>query len=198
MALLESLVMLFYEFFKVGLFAIGGGLATLPFLNELQVRYDWFTPDDITNMLAISESTPGPLGVNMATYVGFKNCGVIGGVVATLGLIAPSIIIIIIIARFLRKFQDNPYVRYAFYGLRPASAGLIAAAALDIGKVVVFSGTVSFASASAFFGALDLKGILFGVLLLVLTNIKKLKKIHPVFFIAFAAVIGIVFRFGGV
>ena len=89
-------------------------------------------------------------------------------------------------------------MRYAFYGLRPASAGLIAAAALDIGKVVVFSGTVSFASASAFFGALDLKGILFGVLLLVLTNIKKLKKIHPVFFIAFAAVIGIVFRFGGV
>ena len=85
---------LFYEFFKTGLFAIGGGLATLPFLSDMADRTGWFTQAQLADMLAVSESTPGPVGVNMATYVGFETGGILGAVVATLGLVAPSVIVI--------------------------------------------------------------------------------------------------------
>ena len=122
------LIQLFYEFFKAGLFAVGGGLATLPFLQDISAKTGWFTLDQLADMIAISECTPGPIGVNMATYVGFSTAGVPGALAATLGLIAPSIIVILIIAGFLKRFQDNRYVQAAFYGLRPASTGLIGAA----------------------------------------------------------------------
>ena len=110
---------LFYEFFKTGLFAIGGGLATLPFLYDMADKYPWFTRTDLANMIAVSESTPGPIGVNMATYVGFTTGGILGSIIATCGLVLPSLIIIIIIAKFLESFQDNRFVQSAFYGLRP-------------------------------------------------------------------------------
>ena len=89
---------LFWEFFKAGLFSVGGGLATLPFLYDISDRLGWFTHAQIADMLAISESTPGPIGVNMATYAGFTSAGIPGGVVATLGLVTPSVIVILIIA----------------------------------------------------------------------------------------------------
>ena len=119
---------LFYEFFKIGLFALGGGLATLPFLYNLAAKYPWFDASMLPNMIAVSESTPGPIGVNMATYAGYSAAGISGGIVATLGLVTPSIIIIMIIAGFLNKFQENLYVKSAFYGLRPAVTALIAIA----------------------------------------------------------------------
>ena len=119
-------IRLFYEFFKAGLFAIGGGMATLPFLYNISDKTGWFTYGQLADMVAISESTPGPIGVNMATYVGFTTAGIPGAVVATVGLITPSIIIILIIAGFLKSFKDSKYVQNAFYGLRPASTGLIA------------------------------------------------------------------------
>ena len=88
---------LFWEFFKTGLFAIGGGMATVPFLFDISARTGWFTASELANMIAVSESTPGPIGINMATYVGFETAGILGSVIATLGLVIPSIIIIVII-----------------------------------------------------------------------------------------------------
>ena len=119
---------LFWEFFKTGLFSIGGGLATLPFLKAIGQSTGWFTQSQLADMVAVSESTPGPMGINMATYVGYTVGGVPGGIIATIGEVAPAIVIIIIIAAFLKAFEDNEYVKAGFYGLRPASTGLIAAA----------------------------------------------------------------------
>lgn len=131
-------VQLFYEFFLIGLFSIGGGLATLPFLEELGIRRGWFSTQLLADMLAVSESTPGPIGVNMATYTGYTTAGSLGGVVATIGIISPSIIIILIIANLLVKFTDNKYVNSAFNGLRPASAGLVSAACISTLAVSLF------------------------------------------------------------
>ncbi|HIW94158.1 MAG TPA: chromate transporter, partial [Candidatus Flavonifractor merdipullorum] len=122
------LLQLFLEFFRVGLFSVGGGLATIPFLTDLGNRTAWFTQAELANMIAVSESTPGPMGVNMASYVGFETAGPVGCVVATLGLVTPSIIVILIIARFLQKFRSSKTVDGVFYGLRPASTALIASA----------------------------------------------------------------------
>ena len=113
---------LFWEFFKTGLFAVGGGLATLPFLQNMSDRTGWFTHAQLADMLAVSESTPGPIGVNMATYVGFSTGGVGGALIATLGLITPSVIVILIVAAFLKAFRDSKWVSAAFYALRPAFA----------------------------------------------------------------------------
>lgn len=123
---METLILygqLFWQFFKTGLFAVGGGLATLPFLQEMSRLTHWFTTTDIADMVAVSESTPGPLGVNMATYVGFKTAGFAGGAIATLGLIAPSIIIILIIARMLRRFQSSAIVSQIFFRPPPCVSG---------------------------------------------------------------------------
>ena len=128
---------LFWEFFKVGLFSIGGGMATIPFLTDLGERTGWFTSGQLADMIAISESTPGPMGVNTATYVGFITGGVPGGVVATLGLICPSIIIILIIAKFLQRFRQSKVVDGAFYGLRAASVALITTAMLQVAQIAL-------------------------------------------------------------
>ena len=123
---------LYWEFFKTGLFAIGGGMATLPFLKDIGATTGWFSQTDLMNMLAVSESTPGPVGINMATYVGYMVGGVPGAIVATIGEVTPSIIVILIVAAMLAKFRDSQYVANAFYGLRPASTGLIGAACVSV------------------------------------------------------------------
>lgn len=130
----ELLITLFFEFFKTGLFAVGGGLATIPFLYEMMDKYHWFTSSGLMNMIAVSESTPGAIGVNMATYVGYHATGgsILGGITTTIGLVAPSVIIICIIARFLQKFRTNHWVNDVFSGLRPAVTGLIAATAITV------------------------------------------------------------------
>lgn len=185
---------LFAEFFKTGLFAIGGGMATLPFLYEMSEKYAWFTQGQLMDMIAISESTPGPIGVNMATYVGFQTAGVLGGVIATIGLILPSVIIILLIARALKAFGDNRYVQSAFYGLRPASTGLIASAWLGVVSVVLLNREL-FAKTGNLLDLFRFDGILLAVLIFILTNyVKPLKKLHPLVYIAFAAVVGIVFK----
>lgn len=187
-------LLLFWEFFKTGLFTIGGGMATVPFLYEMSDKYPmWFSHDDLANMIAVGESTPGPIGVNMATYVGFVTGdgvlgSVLGAVIATLGLITPSIIIILIIGLMLKSFKDNKLVNHAFYGLRPASAGLIAAAGLSVLLSNMFIGEKI---ALAFF---NWKGLILAVVLWILSNIvKKTKNLHPIVFIGFSAVAGIVF-----
>ena len=189
---------LFWEFFKVGLFSVGGGLATLPFLYSLGAKTGWFSTADVANMLAVSESTPGPIGVNMATYVGFDCGDVLGGVVATLGLVTPSVIVIVLIAMALQAFRTNKYVDAAFYTLHPASTGLIAAAGWSVFALVLVNldaYRVSYQLADL----LQWKNLILFAVIWVLTNlVKPLKKLHPVVFLALAAVVGIVFRLGGV
>ena len=192
---------LFYEFFKTGLFAIGGGLATLPFLYNLSDKTGWFSHTDLTNMIAVSESTPGPIGINTATYVGFTVKGLPGAIVATLGLVAPSIIIILIIAYFLKAFRDSRLVDAAFYGLRPASTGLIAAAGIPvlITSLLTVDSLYALLSGGMTAGMIKWPAVALAVVIYLLTNfVKKTKGLHPILFIAFAAVVGIVFRLGGV
>ncbi len=186
---------LFWEFFKTGLFATGGGMATLPFLYRMSETKGWFTAAQLADMVAVSESTPGPIGVNMATYVGFTTAGIPGSLIATIGLVTPSIIVILIIARILQKFRSNKTVDAAFYGLRPCSVGLIAAAGLLVVKIALFT-LDRYAETHAILDALNIKAILLAAVLLVLTRgVKQVKKLHPIFFILASAVIGILFRF---
>ena len=181
---------LFYEFFKTGLFSVGGGLATLPFLYEMSTKTGWFTTADIADMIAISESTPGPIGINMSTYAGFTTAGVLGGVIASVGLAAPAIIITLIIAKFLEKFRNNRFVEGAFYGLRPASIAMITAAGLNVARVALVNMD---ALAAGNYGEFFLwKAIMLGVVIFI--GQRKLKW-SPVIFIAIAAVVGIVFQF---
>lgn len=197
---------LYWEFFKTGLFAVGGGMATLPFLKDIGQSTGWYTYTDLMNMLAVSESTPGPIGINMATYVGFTVGGIPGAVIATLGEVTPSIIVILIVAMMLKKFRDNRYVNMAFYGLRPASTGLIGAACVAV-VLEVMTGIKVLAADGALVNTFRLAGealikwpgVLLAAVLIVLTNfVKPVKNWHPIVFIAFSAVVGIVFRFAGV
>lgn len=187
------LLQLYWEFFKTGLFSVGGGLATLPFLYEMGEKTGWFTTAQVADMLAVSESTPGGIGVNMATYAGFTTAGVPGGIIATLGLATPSVLVILIIAMMLDKFRKSPYVEAAFYALRPASTGLIAAAGFSVFVLVFFNG-----AAANLLGYIRWPALLLGAVLWLLTNkVKFTKKLHPIAFIALAAVAGVVFRLGG-
>ena len=188
---------LFWEFFKVGLFSVGGGLATLPFLYSLGAKTGWFSTADVANMLAVSESTPGPIGVNMATYAGFDCAGVLGGVVATLGLVTPSVIVIVLIAMALQAFRTNKYVDAAFYTLHPASTGLIAAAGWSVFALVLVN-LDAYRASYQLADLLQWKNLILFAVIWVFTNlVKPLKKLHPVVFLALAAVVGIVFRLGG-
>ena len=196
---------LYFEFFKTGLFAIGGGLATLPFLKEIGEATGWYTYTDLLNMLAVSESTPGPIGINMATYVGYTVAGLPGALIATLGEITPSIIIILIVAAILKSFRDNVYVERAFYGLRPASSGLIGGAAVVVvlevllGRGIVFREGAVLGELVLGSGSAPALGIPLAVVLYILTNhVKAAKKLHPIVFIAASALVGVVFRFAGV
>ena len=187
---------MFWAFFKTGLFAVGGGMATIPFLYEMSANTGWFTANELANMIAVGESTPGPIGVNMATYVGFVTgmdvaglpTAILGSVTATLGLVTPSFIVIMIVCMILKAFRNNKYVNAAFYGLRPTSTGLITAAGLSVAVANLLPGGLT---------ALNMfnwKGVILAVVLWVLTNkVKKTKKLHPIVFILGSAVVGILF-----
>lgn len=194
---------LFWEFFQTGLFAIGGGTATIPFLYKMSDSTGWFTHTDLVNMIAVGESTPGPIGVNMATYVGYITgyqqgglaTALLGAVTATVGLVAPSIIVIIIIAKILTAFRDNRYVNDAFYGLRPASTGLIAAAGLS----VIFSNLLDTSALSAGnpLQGINFVGLGLAVVLWLLTNkVRTTKNWHPIIFIGLSALVGILLKMG--
>ena len=189
---------LYIRFFMVGLFAVGGGLATLPFLTSMGETTGWFDAMDISNMVAISESTPGPIGINMATYIGFQvgsemgmPFGIIGSIVASIGEVTPAIVIIIIVSKMLEKFRDSKYVEYTFYGLRAASVGLIAAAWLGVAKIAFWNGE-AFAQSENLLMAVDYKSIILSAVIFFLAT--KFKKLHPVALIVLAAAVGIIFR----
>ena len=203
------LLRLFYEFAKVGLFAVGGGLATIPFLQHMGEVTDWFTNEQLTTMIAVSESTPGPMGVNMATYVGYHmGCstvlgpagGILGAVIATLGLVAPSIIVILIIARFLQKFRHSRLVEAAFSGLRPASTALIVVAGLSVAISVFFlhqtgGHQVGPNQYVPVYQPVNWRAVLLAAAVFVCMKWTPLKKLHPICFIAAAAVVGVIFQF---
>ena len=182
---------LFWEFLKIGLFAVGGGMATLPFLQDLAEKTGWYSQSLITDMIAISESTPGPIGINMATYVGCNVAGFLGGVVATMGEILPAIVIVVTVSRYLEKFRGSKLVDAAFYGLRPAVTGLIAAAGISVVKVAMFHFDL-YRQTGVLTDAFDLKKSMFFVA--AFAAIKKFK-LHPVVYIACAAVVGILLSF---
>ena len=186
------LLKLYFEFAKIGLFAVGGGLATLPFLYDLSDRTMWYTHADVANMIAIAESTPGAIGANMASYAGFTTAGILGAVAANLGLITPAIIIIYIIAKVLNKFKGNKYVDHAFYGLRPASIALISAAGLSVMNITLFNYS-KFSASRDISDLFVFKAIILGVL--IFTAQKKFKKVHPTVFILISAIVGILFNF---
>jgi len=185
---MNLLLLMYFEFFKVGLFAVGGGLATLPFLYDLAHKYTWITASMISDMIAISESTPGPMGVNMATYVGFQNGGILGAVTTTLGLVTPSIIVIIIVANVLVKFKESKAVKNIFYTLRPAATGLIGAAGLSVIVLALFKTNISAFS----FSGLDIKCLILFAVMIIFT---KKTKFHPIVAIAISGIIGILFGF---
>lgn len=196
-----TLLRLFWEFFKTGLFAVGGGMATVPFLKEMSLSTGWFSLEELADMIAVSESTPGPIGVNMATYVGFVTgsnqlsffgSGFVGAVVATLGLITPSVIIILFISAFLQSFRDNRWVTAAFEGLRPASSGLIGAAL--VGVLMVIFPVAAMNGIGDFFISYWPQLLLLAVLLYFTRSCKKTKDLHPIFFILASAVCGILLQ----
>lgn len=190
-------LLLFWEFLKIGLFSVGGGMATLPFLYDLSDSTGWFTHAQLADMLAVSESTPGPVGINMATYVGYTVGGFGGALLATLGVILPGTVIVLIIASMLDKFRGNKYVDAAFYGLRPASTGLIAAAGVSVVSIALLN-TSLYAATGNLLDLISVKAVILAAVLWVLTNlVKPTKKLHPVVFIAASAVAGIVFSFAG-
>lgn len=179
-----TLITLCWEFFKTGLFSIGGGLATLPFLFNMGECYGWYTVSDLTNMVAVAESTPGPIGVNMATYVGTIVSGILGGVLATLSLVLPSLIVILLVARFLEKFSENKLVKDVFYGLRPAVVGMLFASVLSVFESALFKGN--------FLSGVDFRQLVLFIVLVF--SIFKFKK-HPILFIGIGAVVGMIFGF---
>lgn len=178
---------LFIEFFQIGLFAVGGGPATIPFLMDIPSRHDWYAKSDVVNMLAISESTPGPIGINMATYAGFHAAGLVGGIAATLSLVLPSLIVIVIIAKILDKFNENPYVKSSFAMIRPVVTGLIATAVCGIFETALFT-----ASDGSF--QFPVFSLILCALFFIAMNLKKLNKIHPFFWMVAGAVVGLVFQ----
>ena len=196
------LLKLFWEFFKTGLFAIGGGMATVPFLQEISAKTGWYTSGQLADMIAVSESTPGPMGVNMATYVGYTVgsqelggtlMGVLAAVTATLGLITPSVIVIMIVAYFLKRFRSSKIVDAALYGLRPASVALISAAGVEIVLIAVLRVESIYQIAQA---ALSWKALVLAAAVYAATHVKQLKKLPPIWFIAASAVLGIVLKMG--
>lgn len=166
-------LILFFEFFKIGLFAIGGGLVTIPFLFDLAETYPWFNAKDLADMIAISESTPGPLGVNMATFSGYKAAGICGALSATFGLVLPSVIIIMLLSGFLKKFRDNPIVESVLGGIRPAVIALILFAGWEVAKLAV-TDVVSVILFLGFWAAIHFY------------------KKSPIFYIVLSAIIGVV------
>lgn len=168
-------ILLVLEFFKIGLLAIGGGLVTVPFLFDLADKYDWFSKQELADMIAISESTPGPIGVNMATFAGFNAGGIGGGILATLSLVLPSVIIMIIIAKVMGKYSCNVRVKDVLNGIRPAVLAMILFAGLELGKIVIVGNTE----------------ILF---LAVIIAMMRIWKKSPIYYLCLSGVLGILLK----
>jgi chromate transporter len=186
-----ALIHLFFVFFQVGLFTIGGGLVAITILQRFVEMYQWVSQELFIDMIAVSQSTPGPIGVNMATFVGFAQYGVIGSVIATLGMVVPSILVIYVISKFLNAYQHNVYIKHGMSSIRPVVIGLITAAALIIGEVSLISYiTINNLGIEKEQIVPQWDKMLF--LLLIGFAIFKFQK-HPIIYLAIGAVVGVLF-----
>lgn len=184
---MSTLLQLFIEFFKIGLFSVGGGLATLPFLYELTEKFNWYTAAQLADFIAISESTPGPIGINMATFAGYHAAGILGSIVATFAIVLPSLIIVMLIARALKKFSDSKLVKDLFIVIKPVVTALILTAILQLIKISLFYAAPQ---ASSFFNLVPIN--LFFYLLILFTVFKYRKS--PIIYIIVSAIMGIIFK----
>ncbi|MDC7126085.1 MAG: chromate transporter [Spirochaetales bacterium] len=177
-------ITLFFSFARIGLLTVGGGFAMLPLIQaEAVTHYEWITLQEFTDIIAVAQVTPGAVGINSATYIGYKAAGFLGGLSASLGLVAPSLVIVMIVAGFLLKFQDNIWRKRIFSGIRPVAAALIASAVFVIARMVMFpDGLRSFRLIPAIISVLSF---------LILRN--PWKKIHPIIVLGLCAVAGIIF-----
>lgn len=186
-----TLLLLFWEFLQTGLFAIGGGLATLPFLQKMLERYpDWFGALQVADIAAIAESTPGPIAVNAASFAGYFAAGIPGSLVATIAVVLPSFVIASIVSRALAQYRSSRLVESAFSALRPAVAGLIAAAGWVVLRAALFSDSFT----GGIFAAIQWKSVALFALLLVLLHLPKVKEIHPIFYIIAGGAAGLLLR----
>ena len=181
---------LIWEFFKTGLFAVGGGMATIPFLQDMAKNYGWFSEADLLDMIAVSESTPGAIGINIATFAGFKSYGFPGAMLATISLITGPIIIVLIISRMMEKFKNSQTIENMFTTIRPATAGLILGAMSSVMVITLFDVNLFRASGNIIDLLRPIPIALFAVFLFALI---KFKKIHPLAIIAISAILGVVF-----
>lgn len=187
---MADFLLMCWEFFKAGLFAIGGGVVTLPFFNAMAEKYDWFTTQDVADMIAISEATPGPFGINMATFAGYKAYWVAGSVAGVFSLVLPSFIVIIIVSKFLDKFSENKYVKYAFLGLRPAVCALVLNAWLSIAKVALVD-MDGFSASGVLIDFFNVPAMVIFAIIVFCSF--KFKKLPPIFWIGFGALTGLFF-----
>lgn len=183
---------LFLTFLKIGLFTIGGGYAMIPMIrNEVVANWQWIGEDMFVNFIGIAESTPGPFAINMATFVGYHTAGVLGSLCATLGVVLPSFVIILIIAKLFARFSDNKVVKSMFWGFKPVVAGLILSAALTLAVGAVFP-LIDFKGFKFDFGNFDVWALVIFVVVFTLSQIKiKGKKTHPILLILLSAVMGV-------
>ena len=179
---------LFLEFFKIGLFTFGGGYAMIPLVKEVVLKYGWLTEEGFYNFIGVCESTPGPIAINMATFVGAEQGGILGSIVATLGVVLPSFIIILLVASLLKRFIKNKYVQAFLKGVKPVVLGLILSTGL-----VLLAKVVGYQSLELF--NFDLASVIcFAIILAIylLTKILFKKKINNILLICISAVIGLV------
>lgn len=176
---------LFLTFLMIGMFTFGGGYAMLPLIQEQVIGKGWMTDKQIVDFIAVSESTPGPFAVNISTYVGNQMGGFFGSVCATLGVVLPSFVIILIVAKCYNKFKNSKAVKGCMNGLKPAVIGMIGSAVISVGITVFFpSGiTVAVFSTVVFY---------FSLLIFLVCAVLSFKKINPVFIILLSAVAGII------
>ena len=187
--LLLKCLELFVTFFKIGLFTFGGGYAMLPLIQEAVLDKSWATEAELVNFIAISESTPGPFAVNMSTYIGTEQAGFLGAFFATLGVVLPSFIIILIVAKCYEKFQSSKIVKGCMSGLKPCVVGLIGAAVINIAITVLFPEEIFLA---AFSGV----NIYISLAIFAVMVVLAFKKVHPILIICMSAVIGIAVGYG--
>lgn len=183
-------LLLFWTFFKIGLFTIGGGYAMIPMIQSEVVAIGWLTEDQLLDFMAISESTPGPFAINMATFVGFNQAGILGALSSTIGVVLPSFIIILIVAKIVDKFLSNRYVKYALSGVRPVVVGLIVSVAVGLiyNGIKLDLSNIDFSSIS--YTSL---GIMILTFILLRCKNKKLKKLNnPIVLILISAILGII------
>lgn len=164
---------LFWEFFNIGLFSFGGGYATIPFLYHISNQHGWYSLYELTQMVAVASITPGPVGINVATYAGLKSAGIFGALLATSAEMLPSLILVIIVSKLLKKFSDNFYVKAVIETLKPISCALLTSVAIGLLKPSIT----------------DIKAM---VLLLILIFLSWKSKKDPLFYILFAGIIGAV------